>query len=127
MHYSAILALIGATSPVFASPMAGTSVSPSIFTSRRLIKTSENDPGKWMDQRTFHNNYLTKCVDFVDITDIDDEEVLAILSGADPASFASTAAAPQYPAKPEHVDETNKFIAKASTTNPKSWMKTLTE
>lgn len=39
---------------------------------KRLIKTSEEEPSKWMDENEIWTNLIQKHVNFIDITDYDE-------------------------------------------------------
>ena len=95
----------------------------------RLIMTSPEDPGRWVTEEQKIKDYRSKRIGFVDVTDITDPEVLAVLStpdtGREDASFSVQAVT--YPTSVSHQTEVNPLLAKVSTTNPQSWLKTLTE
>lgn len=94
----------------------------------RLIKTSESDPGTWVTEEQKIVDYVSKDIHFVDITDIKDKEVLAILSGQELVSRAQLEArAVTYPTTLTHQTEAKALIAKNSISGPQSWLKTLTE
>lgn len=92
----------------------------------RLIKTSPTDSGKWVTEDEKILNYVAKKVDFIDITDIKDPEVLQKLS-ADTGDNSRAAAAITYPTTLSHQTEANALIAKTNTTGPKGWLTTLTK
>lgn len=91
----------------------------------RLIKTSPTDSGKWVTEDEKILNYVAKKVDFIDITDIKDPEVLQKLS-ANGDNFRA-AAAITYPTALSHQTEANALIAQTNTIGPKSWLTTLTK
>ncbi len=95
----------------------------------RLIMTSPEDPGRWVTEEQKIKDYKSKRIGFVDITDITDAEVLAILSapdtGGENATFSVQAVT--YPTGVSHQTVVNPLLAQVSTTNPQSWLKTLTE
>jgi hypothetical protein len=94
----------------------------------RLIMSSPGDPGRWVTEEQKIRDYKSKRIGFVDITDITDTEVLAILSAPDDQDGASFLVnAVTYPTSVSHQTEANALIAKVSTTDPQSWLKTLTE
>ncbi|KAL2172730.1 hypothetical protein VTG60DRAFT_4176 [Thermothelomyces hinnuleus] len=95
----------------------------------RLIKTSPEDPGQWVSEEQKIRDYKSKGIGFVDITDITDPEVLAALSAPDSpkGNNAVSALAVSYPSSVSHQAEANPLVAAVSTTNPKTWLKTLTE
>ncbi|UNI16595.1 Bacterial leucyl aminopeptidase [Purpureocillium takamizusanense] len=123
MHVNAALVVLAASCPLaFAAP-AG-SVAPGRG-SLRLVKTSEQDPGQWVDEKDFWSKFTSKGITFIDITDVEDKEVLAVLSGqTGSASLAKIAAT--YPSGPQHVEEANKLISQSNTNGPQSWLKSLT-
>ncbi|GJN71032.1 hypothetical protein PLIIFM63780_002377 [Purpureocillium lilacinum] len=124
MHVNAALAILAASCPLaLAAPAESV---PAGRTSLRLVKTSEKDPGQWVDEKDFWNKFISKNINFVDITDIEDKEVLAILSGQTASTSVANIAA-TYPDGPQHVDEANKLISQSNTNGPQSWLKTLTE
>ncbi|KAK3370646.1 hypothetical protein B0H63DRAFT_402722 [Podospora didyma] len=91
----------------------------------RLIKTSPSDPGKWVSDEDKISKYVAKNIGFVDITDITDPEVLKILSTPD-SDKSIAARAITYPTSVSHTAVANPLIAQVSTTNPQSWLTTLT-
>lgn len=93
----------------------------------RLIKTSPTDPGKWVTEEDKISKYAAKRVQFVDITDIKDPEVLQKLSMGTSENFRVAAPlAIAYPTTLSHQTEANALIAKTNTNGPKSWLTTLT-
>jgi leucyl aminopeptidase len=91
----------------------------------RLIKTSPKDAGKWVSDEDKIVKYKAKDIGFVDITDITDNEVLRILSTPDgEASFSAQAVT--YPTAVSHQTQVNSLLTSVSTTNPTSWLTTLT-
>ncbi len=94
----------------------------------RLIKTFPEDRGRWVTEEQKIRDFKSKSIGFVDITDITDAEVLAALSSADTEETGSFAVqAVTYPSSVSHQTEANALLAQVSTTNPQSWLKTLTE
>ncbi|KAL2264469.1 hypothetical protein VTK26DRAFT_34 [Humicola hyalothermophila] len=95
----------------------------------RLIKTSPDDPGKWVTEEQKITEYKAKGIGFVDITDITDAQVLAALSAPDSPDDASRASiqAVTYPTRASHQAEASPLVARVSNTNPQSWLRTLTD
>ena len=91
----------------------------------RLIKTSASDEGIWVTEGEKISKYTAKKIDFVDITDIKDTEVLQRLSASPSDNFR--VAAITYPTTLTHQTEANGLIAKTNTNGPKSWLTTLTK
>lgn len=89
----------------------------------RLIKTSASDSGTWVSEEDKITKYRAKNVNFVDITDIKDPDTLKRLDGKDGGDTARVT----YPTSVSHQTEANTYIAKANTSGPQSWLKTLTE
>lgn len=89
----------------------------------RLIKTSETDPGVWVTEDDKISKYRAKHINFIDITDIKDQDTLSRLSGSGAARLAAVV----YPTSVSHQAQANGFIANANTTGPRSWLKTLSE
>lgn len=117
----ALLALIAAIPAIFAAPAQDTRRAGDL----RLIKTSETDPGQWVTEQQKLEQFTSKNIGFIDITDIQDDEVLSILS-ADVSSQVISRAIP-YPKGALHKDEGNKLLANLNTNGPKSWLKTYSE
>ncbi|KAK0728806.1 hypothetical protein B0T26DRAFT_699379 [Lasiosphaeria miniovina] len=92
----------------------------------RLIKTSPTSPGKWVTDEDKISKYTAKGINFVDITDITDNEVLSSLSTPDTGEPAFSIQAVTYPTSVSHQTVANPLIAQVSTTQPKSWLTTLT-
>ncbi|KAF6795052.1 leucine aminopeptidase [Colletotrichum sojae] len=125
MHLNAAaLAVLAASSRlVLASPATDNlQIDPAL----RLIKTSETDPGTWVTDEEKITNYVNKHIGFIDITDISDPEVLAVLSTPPEAEIAARQAV-TYPTSLSHVSEANSLIASVSNTGPQSWLRTLTD
>jgi hypothetical protein len=90
--------------------------------------TSPEDRGRWVTEEQKIRDYKSKGIGFVDITDITDAEVLTALSSPDTEEAGSFAArAVTYPSSVSHQTEANALLAQVSTTNPQTWLKTLTE
>ena len=126
MHLPVVLALLaGSVSSVIAAPAAE---AQGADTGLRLIKTSPEDPGKWVTEEQKIRDYKSNGIGFVDITDITDAEVLATLSAPDTQEKkALSAQAVTYPSRVGHKEEANPLLEKVSVTDPKAWLKTLTE
>lgn len=70
MHFITAIALLAASCPLaFAAP-GQSAVSNSDWQTLRLVKTSEADPGQWVDENDLFSKFTAKGVNFVDITDI---------------------------------------------------------
>ncbi|KAL8951608.1 MAG: hypothetical protein Q9222_002434 [Ikaeria aurantiellina] len=91
----------------------------------RLIKTSEADSGTWVTEEEKISNYTAKRINYVDITDIKDPDVLNRLGGT--AVGTARVAAITYPTTVSHQSQANGLIAQTSTSGPQSWLKTLTD
>ncbi|PSK56688.1 Leucine aminopeptidase 1 [Elsinoe australis] len=92
----------------------------------RLIKTSEEDPGKWVSDEEKIVDYVAKGKHFIDITDITDNEVLTRMS-TKPDASQMRAAEVAYPAAVSRQTVANPLIAKVTTAGPQSWLKTMTD
>lgn len=121
VYVAALSTCLGLVSAVPATDSA-VKVDPAL----RLIKTSPTDPGKWVTEEEKIVNYAAKKIDYVDITDIKDPEVLQRLS-APTTDNARVAAAITYPTTLTHQTEANALIAQTNTNGPKSWLTTLTK
>ncbi|CEJ82445.1 hypothetical protein VHEMI02507 [[Torrubiella] hemipterigena] len=88
----------------------------------RLIKSSEEDPGEWIHQDDLFERFTSKGLGFIDITDIEDPEVMAILNGEVPFE---TASAQTYPDKMLHVGEAKKLVDAITMDGPKGWIRDL--
>lgn len=90
----------------------------------RLIKFSEEDPGKWVTEEEIQHIHMEdgSCSHFVDITDIEDEEVLQALSSKQVVSIKKVV---DYPGEVQHSDEANTLIESRDMENPKSWLEHL--
>ncbi|KAG9239526.1 putative leucine aminopeptidase 1 [Amylocarpus encephaloides] len=108
---------------VFAAPAADRL---KINAGLRLIKVSEEDAGTWVTEEDKVTKYVAKNTNFIDITDIKDEEVLAALSGKAAMNSNARAAAVVYPTALSHITEANSFITKINIANPTGWLTTLT-
>jgi len=126
MLFQVIFTLLATSAwPVAAVPTTG-SARPNH--GLRLIMTSPEDPGRWVTEEQKIRDYKSKGIGFVDITDITDAQVLAALSTPDTEEDQIfLAQAVSYPSTVSHQTEVNPLLAKVSTTNPQSWLKTLTE
>ncbi|KAK4187064.1 putative aminopeptidase [Podospora australis] len=91
----------------------------------RLIKTSPKSAGKWVSEEEKITKYKSKGIGFVDITDITDNQVLSALSAeSDEGSFSAQAVT--YPTAVSRQTQVNALLPSVSTTNPQSWLTTLT-
>lgn len=128
MHLQATLVLF-ASAARFISAAPANDVRPIDFSEKRLIKTSEEDPGRWVSED--EKASLIKPghrLNFIDITGIQDEEDL--LTGfSTPPSASSTLQARQnaYPANLSHIEEANALIDRVSNNEAQTWLKSLTE
>src|SRR5690242_1713873 len=69
----------------------------------RLIKTSPEDAGKWVTEEQKIRDYKSKGIGFVDITDIEDAQVIAALSAPDNQEHRTMLAqAATYPSNASH-------------------------
>ncbi len=91
----------------------------------RLIKTSPEDPGTWVTEEQKLTNYVAKDIHFVDITDVKDPEVLTAWSTPDGVPTIAKRAV-TYPSGALRQSVANPLVAQASTTQPQSWLQTLT-
>ncbi|KAK1760259.1 hypothetical protein QBC47DRAFT_312598 [Echria macrotheca] len=123
MHLSKTLTILaGSAWLASAAPSAGLSKKSDV----RLIKTSPEDPGTWVteDEKI---TLTAQGKNFVDITDITDPEVLALLSAPDSEEVTIAARAVTYPTSATRQSIANPLLSQVSTTNPQSWLKTLTD
>lgn len=70
MHFSTYLAALAASSSVLVSAAPPNDALIKFDPELRLIKTSESDPGVWVTEDEKMTNYVSKNINFVDITDI---------------------------------------------------------
>ncbi|KAH6617672.1 hypothetical protein B0J18DRAFT_451171 [Chaetomium sp. MPI-SDFR-AT-0129] len=127
MRFSVPLALLASSvSSALAAPAVE---SQGVHAGLRLIKTSPEDPGRWVTEEQKITDYKSKGIGFVDITGITDANVLAALSAPDvPEEKAVSAqAAAAYPSTVSHKSEADPLLTNVSTTSPKTWLKTLTD
>ncbi|KAM7197523.1 putative peptidase family M28 [Rhypophila sp. PSN 637] len=124
MRFSTLCTVLaGSASLAVAAPVAD----GKLTTGLRLIKTSPEDPGTWVTEEDKMTKYIAKKLQFIDITDITDPEVLAILStpdGQEPEKLAVRAVT--YPSSPTRQSTANPLISQVSTSSPQSWLTTLT-
>lgn len=123
MHLKTCLAVLGASLSLATAVPAANSLEAD--SGLRLIKTSPTDEGKWVTEEDKISNYTAKKIDFVDITDIKDPEVLQRFSASTEDNFRLAAIA--YPTTLTHQTEANALIARSNTTGPRSWLTTLTK
>lgn len=127
MRFSVPLALLASSA---SSALAAPAVeSQDVHAGLSLIKTSPEDPGRWVTEEQKITEYKSKGIGFVDITGITDASVLAALSTPDvpEEKVFSVQAAAAYPSSVSHQSVANPLLANVSTTSSKSWLKTLTE
>ncbi|KAM7190220.1 putative peptidase family M28 [Naviculisporaceae sp. PSN 640] len=123
MRFSTLCTVLASTASFAAAAPA---VDGKVTTGLRLIKTSPEDPGKWVTDAE-KMTMSVKGQHFIDITDITDPEVLAILSTPDDVEAEKVAVrAITYPSSPSKQSTANPLISQVSTTNPQSWLQTLT-
>ncbi|EGZ67566.1 Zn-dependent exopeptidase [Neurospora tetrasperma FGSC 2509] len=133
MRASALFALLASSAGLVAAvPPASAAKAAGL----RLIKTSPEDKGAWVTEEQKITRYRNKRIGFVDITDItvngadrnQDASVLTALSNPDgaPARSDFSAEAVGYPTTVSHQTQVNSLLSQVSTTNPKSWLLTLT-
>jgi leucyl aminopeptidase len=118
-----LVALLAAFSRGLAAPATAPDTTRS--TDLRLVKRSEADPGIWLTEDQILERLASKNTGFIDITDIRDPEVLAVLSDVESSGISGTAVS--YPTGALHKDEGSRILAKIDTTGPKSWLKTYSE
>lgn len=70
MHASVALALLAAACPLALAAPAESAPDAASPDTLRLVKTSEQDPGQWVDEKDFWDRFTSQGVNFVDITDI---------------------------------------------------------
>ncbi|KAL8673280.1 MAG: hypothetical protein Q9168_002278 [Polycauliona sp. 1 TL-2023] len=92
----------------------------------RLIKTSPTHEGSWVTDEEKITNYTGKRAHFIDITDIKDPAVLSVYNGQKDNSRVAAVAAITYPAV-SHQTEANPLIAQLNTSDPQTWLKTLSD
>ncbi|KXX80851.1 Leucine aminopeptidase 1 [Madurella mycetomatis] len=92
-----------------------------------LIKISPEDPGKWVTDEQKIREYTAKNIGFVDVTDINDVQVLAALSAPDSHEESLSVQAVTYPSSVSHATEVNPLLESVSNANPQSWLQTLTD
>ncbi|CAG8974244.1 hypothetical protein HYALB_00009732 [Hymenoscyphus albidus] len=122
MQFSLSLGAIVASTCVLVSA-APAAESLKVRDDLRLIKTSETE-SVWVTEEEKIDNYVTKNIKFVDITDIKDQEVLDALSGTENALVSAQAVT--YPTSLAHVTEANAAIAKIDISKPTAWLTTFT-
>lgn len=143
MHFSTYLAALAATSSFLVSAAPSVDAPARRDPSLRLIKTSETEPGVWVTEDEKMTNYISKKINFVDITDIQvithddidrdtltnyqDKEVLRILSTPQQEIREISARAITYPTTLTHVAEANALIANVNNSGPQSWLLSLTK
>lgn len=90
----------------------------------RLIKTSEDDPGKWINKEDKYSMIKSKggCAHYIDITNIEDSAVLERLSTKERIEVKKVA---EFPSELSHVEEANGFISSANTDGPQTWLEHL--
>ena len=123
MHLQTCLAVLVASLTLAMAVPAANIVKAS--SGLRLIKTSPTDEGTWVTEEDKISKYTAKKIDFVDITDIKDPQVLKRLSASTEDDFRLAAIA--YPTALTHQTEANALIAMTNTTGPRSWLMTLTK
>ncbi|KAL7788330.1 hypothetical protein V8C37DRAFT_388199 [Trichoderma ceciliae] len=117
---TAVALLVAACPFVLSAPLTGSS------SELRLIKTSEDDAGQWVTEQEKFDKFISKNIGFIDITEIEDDEVLSILS-TPPSDASLSTRAVTYPTRVEHVEEAQSLISKVSTSGPQSWLTTFTQ
>ncbi|KAK2004329.1 peptidase family M28 [Colletotrichum falcatum] len=126
MRFSTTLAVVAASCGLAAAAPATDDIhlNPGL----RLIKTSEDDFGTWVTEDEKFEKYTSKCIGFIDITDISDHDVLHLLSTApENTTHLVSRQAITYPTTLTHITEANSIITRISNANPQSWLKTLTD
>ncbi|KAL2758895.1 hypothetical protein ACRALDRAFT_2099863 [Sodiomyces alcalophilus JCM 7366] len=126
MHLQSTLALFAAAAQLVSAAPTNNSRPIDAF-EKRLIKTSEEDPGRWLSEE--EKAKLVKPgqrLNFIDITDLQDEDILTGFSAL-PSASALQARQDAYPSSLTHVEEANALIARVSNDGPQTWLKTLTD
>lgn len=121
MHIKCLIPLVSIASTLVAALPADNAAA-----GLRLIKTSEEDPGRWVTDEAKIAEYVAKDIHFIDITDITDSDVLMRLS-TKPSDLVGTRRAVTYPSVVSHADEANGLIGDVNTDGPQAWLKTMTE
>ncbi|KAF6829319.1 trichothecene c-15 hydroxylase [Colletotrichum musicola] len=125
MRFIDLLATAAASAALAAAAPAVDTPSP-VETGLRLVKTSEADPGSWVTEEG-KDQLVADGIGFFDITDIEDEEVLTILS-TPPSELRSLHRRQiTYPTELSHQDRANCLIPRISTDGPQLWLKNMTE
>ncbi|KAK0649192.1 hypothetical protein B0T16DRAFT_428046 [Cercophora newfieldiana] len=121
MQLPTILALVASSAWL-------TTATPSIEAVDRraasLIKTSPEDLGTWVTEEE-KLSLTAQGKHFIDITDIQDPAVLALLSTPDSEEVSLVARAVTYPTSATRQSTANPLLAQVSTSQPQSWMQTL--
>ncbi|KFA71418.1 hypothetical protein S40288_04281 [Stachybotrys chartarum IBT 40288] len=121
---AALVALLASFQIAAAVPVTEDDATVQVNKALRLIKTSEEDPGQWVTDEQKDELVMQK-INFIDITDIQDEGVLSILSTPDDQPTI-TERQVRYPTTLTRQSVANPLISQASTSGPQSWLTTLT-
>lgn len=70
MHFSTYLSTVTALASVLVTAAPQTDGLIQVEPDLRLIKTSETDPGTWVTEEEKIEKYVSKKINFIDITDI---------------------------------------------------------
>ncbi|KAK4445871.1 hypothetical protein QBC34DRAFT_357436 [Podospora aff. communis PSN243] len=90
----------------------------------RLVKTSPEDIGTWITEEE-KLVWTAQGKHFVDITDITDPEVLAILSTPNSEDVSLAARAITYPTSASKQSTANPLISQVSNSQPQAWLSNL--
>jgi leucyl aminopeptidase len=125
MHLQAALTILAATCHLASAAPAANDVK--VDKHLRLIKTSPEDAGIWVTQDQIDKLAVASHrTSFIDITDIEDKDVLSVLSTPEESISTIAARQVQYPTSLSHTTEANRLIASVSNSNPQTWLTTLT-
>lgn len=125
MHLQATLTVLTATCHLATAGPAGAEIK--VDKSLRLIKTSPEDAGTWMTQDQIDELAIASSRTlFIDITDIEDEGVLSVLSTPEESPSSIATRQVRYPTSLSHTDEADRLIAGVSNVNPQAWLTALT-
>lgn len=87
----------------------------------RLVKVSEDDEGTWVTEDQKFDLFISKKINFVDVTDTWQLEDFGTSSASSLESRQNS-----FPSGPAHQSQVNPLITAAGTSNPKSWTNTFT-
>ncbi|KAH8155685.1 uncharacterized protein LAJ45_00695 [Morchella importuna] len=87
----------------------------------RLVKFSEDDEGTWVTEDQKFDLFISKKINFVDVTDTWQLEEFGATTGS-----SLEARQISFPSGPTHQSQANPLIAVAGKSNPQSWTNTFT-